>query len=124
VGPVELLERESEVVAIGEALRGACRGRGNILVIEGAAGIGKTALLGSARLQAPVLGLRPLMARGSELERDFPFGVVRQLLEPPVRAASREERGDLFRGAAAPAARVLGEDREPVAVEPDLVGNP
>lgn len=109
MGPVELLERDAELAAIGTALSSASGGRGNVLAIEGAAGIGKSALLDSARLHAPPLGVRPLVARGSELERDFPFGVVRQLLEPPVRAASQDERADLFGGAAAPAARVLGE---------------
>ena len=118
MGPVQLLEREAELAAIGEALSSASGGRGSVLVIEGAAGIGKTALLQSARLHAPALGVRPLVARGSELERDFPFGVVRQLLEPPVRAESQEERGDLFRGAAAPAARVLGEPRDAAVAEP------
>src|ERR687895_68587 len=29
-------------------------------------------------------GMRVLMAKGSELEREFPFGVVRQLFEPSL----------------------------------------
>ena len=44
-----------------------------------------------------------LAARGSELEREFPFGVVRQLFEAVV--AGREQ---LLGGAAAPAAPVFG----------------
>ena len=31
--------------------------------------------------------MRVLTARGSELEREFPFGVVRQLFEPPLKRA-------------------------------------
>jgi hypothetical protein len=52
--------------------------------------------------------MRVLSARGSELERDFPFAVVRQLLEP----VAREEH---FSGAAALARPVL----EGVGGEPD-----
>jgi hypothetical protein len=48
-------------------------------LIEGPAGIGKTRLLGELKQGASERGLRILSARGSELEREFPFGVVRQL---------------------------------------------
>ena len=58
-------------------------GGGGGLLIEGPPGIGKTRLLGAARALAD--DRRVLSARGSELERDFPFAVVRQLLEPVVR---------------------------------------
>ena len=63
-GPVELLERGAELAAIGEALSAASGGRGQVLVIEGAAGLGKTTLLDQARRQAPAVGVRPLVARG------------------------------------------------------------
>lgn len=52
--------------------------------------------------------LEVLRARASELERDFPFGVVRQLLEPVLAGADRNERERLLAGAAALAERVLG----------------
>ena len=41
------------------------------------------------------------------LERHFPFGVVRALLEGPLRDAPRPERARLLEGAAAPAGRLL-----------------
>lgn len=41
-----------------------------------------------------------LSARGSELERDFAFGIVRQLLEPLLARASAEERARLLDGVA------------------------
>ena len=57
-------------------------------------------------------GARPdfdvLHARGGELERDFPFGVVRQLLETRVALAPAGERAALLDGAAARAAEPLG----------------
>src|SRR4030095_8329815 len=53
-------------------------------------------------------GMRVLRARGTELERDFAFGVVRQLFEPPLAEASELERTDLLPAAAGVAAGLLG----------------
>ena len=69
-------------------------------MVEGAAGIGKTSLLAAVRERAVGEGIRVLAARGSELERDFPFGVVGQLLEPVVFAANDMQLGQWFAGAA------------------------
>jgi DNA-binding CsgD family transcriptional regulator len=52
--------------------------------------------------------MRVLRSRGTELERDFAFGVVRQLFEPPLAEASELERDDLLQAAAGIAAGVLG----------------
>lgn len=49
------------------------RGHGGVLVIQCAAGIGKSALLRAVCEQATDQGLRTLTARASELERDFGF---------------------------------------------------
>lgn len=49
-----------------------------------------------------------LRARGGELERDFAYGVVRQLLERAVLGAPEAERNALLDGAAALSAPVLG----------------
>ena len=76
-------------------------------MIEGEAGIGKTALLRAARELAAARRTVVLEARGSELEVDYPFGVVRQCLEPAVRAAEPAERDRLLSGAASLAAPVL-----------------
>ena len=67
-------------------------------MVEGPAGIGKTVLLAAARNEAGESGFRVLRARGAELEREFPFGVVRQLVEPLVAAASQEERARCWTG--------------------------
>jgi len=42
-----------------------------------------------------------LTARGSDLEQAFPFGIVRQLLEPLLAAADQEQRDALLAGAGA-----------------------
>jgi hypothetical protein len=42
-------------------------------------------------------GMRALRSRGTELERDFAFGVVRQLFEPVVADSSESQRDLLLR---------------------------
>src|SRR5215470_9778444 len=100
-----LLERERELEALRDGVDRACAGEGTLLLIEGPAGAGKTVLAREARAAAERAQMMPLQARGSELERPFAFGVVRQLLEPVI----SKERGhaELFAGAAGPAARLF-----------------
>jgi tetratricopeptide (TPR) repeat protein len=96
-----LLERGRELSELSRALNEASRGRGRIVVIEAPAGLGKTSLLAAASRTATESGFTCLRARGSELERDFAYGCVRQLLEPIIARASESERKLLFDGAAA-----------------------
>jgi predicted ATPase len=103
---VALVERETELEALERRLASACEGWGGAVVVEGAAGIGKSSLLAAAREAAG--DLRVLSARGGEFEREFPFGVVRQLLEPVLVGAGGDERDALLAGAAALAEPVLG----------------
>jgi DNA-binding CsgD family transcriptional regulator len=98
-----LLERERELAALDRLIGDAQDGRGAVVLIEGPAGIGKSRLLAAARERAR--GMTVLAARCSELEREFSFGAVRQLFEPP---AHDERRERLLAGAAAPADGVLG----------------
>jgi DNA-binding CsgD family transcriptional regulator len=103
-----VLERQDELEVISGRLRAAAAGHGSIVLLEGPPGIGKTTLLTEARAQAVADGVRPLAARGSDLERDFAYGVVRQLLEPTVFAGADGSGDDLLSGAAALAGPVLG----------------
>jgi predicted ATPase len=84
-----------------EAIVQAGSGAGGLVVIGGPAGIGKTALLRAAAAMAAMGGVRVLRARGSDLEQEFAFGVVRQLFEAPLARAETGERAALLRGAAA-----------------------
>jgi DNA-binding CsgD family transcriptional regulator len=102
-----LLERRQELARIESALEDACAGGGRFVVVEGPAGIGKTALLAAARTAAVDHGMRVLRSRGAELERDFAFGVVRQLFEPALAEASELERADLMQGGAGAAVALL-----------------
>ena len=112
-----LLEREAELGTIASALAEARDGSGRVLLVEGPPGIGKTRLLAEARASAETAGMRVLAARGGELERTFPYGVVRQLFEP-VLAAAHPDAG-LLDGAAALAEPALGSAVARVAPSPD-----
>ncbi len=102
-----LLEREHEVERVHAALSAVGRRAGGTLVIEGAAGLGKSRLLDAARSCAPDLGVRVLGARATELEHGFSFGVVRQLFERPLLEAGDGERERWLTGAAALATDLL-----------------
>jgi DNA-binding CsgD family transcriptional regulator len=110
-----LLERSEELARIESALAEARGGRGRFLVVEGPAGIGKTALLSAAREAAAEAGMRVLRSRGTELEGEFAFGVVRQLFEPPLAEATEPERAELLQAAAGGAASLLGLPGAPLA---------
>jgi DNA-binding CsgD family transcriptional regulator len=108
VGSKQLLERDEQLARIEAALADARTGRGRFVVIEGPAGIGKTALLAAARTTAAKGGMRVLRSRATAMETNFAFGVVRQLFEPPLAEASELERADLLQAAAGVAAGALG----------------
>jgi DNA-binding CsgD family transcriptional regulator len=109
-----LLERRQELARIESAFEDACAGGGRFVVVEGPAGIGKTALLAAVRTAAVDHGMRVLRSRGAELEREFAFGVVRQLFEPALAEASELERSDLLQ-ASGGAAALLGLPGTPAA---------
>jgi predicted ATPase len=104
-GPT-LVERDREVASLRALVGDARRGHGRVVLIEGPAGIGKSRLLAETRSAAAGAGMLVLAARGSELEREFPFGAVRQLFEAVVADPAR--RDSALAGAAAPAQAVLG----------------
>ena len=104
-----LLEREADVEQLGGMLHSAMAGAGGHVLIEGAAGIGKTSLLATAAELAGAEGMAVLRARGGVLEREFALGVVIQLLAPVVEALTGRERDRAFAGAAG-LARPLFED--------------
>jgi DNA-binding CsgD family transcriptional regulator len=116
-GDSALLERDRELGVIDGLVHDAVGARPAVAVVEGPAGIGKTRLLEEARQQARAAGFTVLSARGSDLERELAFGVVRQLFEPVL--ADPAERARWLGGSAAAAARVF----EPPADERG-VGDP
>ena len=74
--------RDTERRVIEQLVAGARVGAAGVLLVTGEPGIGKTALLDEAA--ALTTGLRLLRARGTEAERDVPFGALHQLLRPAL----------------------------------------
>jgi len=114
-----LLEREPELRRMQRAIRDTGAGAGGLVVIAGPAGIGKTALLQAAAGMAEQAGVRVLRARGSDIEQEFAFGVVRQLFEGPLARVGAQQHEALLRGAAALAGPLF--ETTPAAPEPGPV---
>src|SRR5262249_20535235 len=102
-----LIERAIEIEALSAAIDRLGGGDGGVVVIEASAGLGKTTLVEHAARYAADSGCLVRHAAPGPLERHFPFGVVRALLEGPVRDASESERARLLDGAAATAGELL-----------------
>ncbi|MCL8015959.1 AAA family ATPase [Streptomyces sp. AS02] len=82
------------------AIQQVHEGQGRALVFEGPMGVGRTVLLGLVRKEAADAGMRVLDARGTAMESDFCFGVVRQLFEPWYASVSGAERARALAGPA------------------------
>ena len=113
-----LIERDADLGVLSDAIARAEGGVGGLVVIEGPPGIGKSALLGAARAGARAHGISVLYARGGELERGFPYGVARQLLERPAQAGGE----GLLAGAAGLARAPLGLEDSSQASDSELSG--
>lgn len=103
-----LLERDAELAAVESSLARCVAGDGSILLVEGEAGIGKTELLRAAAACALDRGVRVMSSKGSELERDYAFGVVRQMLVPIFVELPADAQAEVIAGAAGLARPVLG----------------
>jgi DNA-binding CsgD family transcriptional regulator len=115
--PPALLGREAELEAMRRGIEAGRRGDGALLAVEGTAGIGKTALLGSALGAGRDGGMRALLATATPLEAAFPFGVARQLFDPVRRELGEEAWAELSSGAARFSARAL-DDRALEVADP------
>ncbi|HEY1518506.1 MAG TPA: LuxR C-terminal-related transcriptional regulator [Solirubrobacteraceae bacterium] len=82
-----LIERVAELTVLDGAVGSLAGGTGAVVVLEAAAGLGKTALLDHAAGLAAAAGCLVRRAAPTPQERHFPFGVVRTLLEAPLRGA-------------------------------------
>ncbi len=97
----QLLERDDYLAELAEIVAQSALGSGRLVIVEGPAGIGKTRLLEAVAAGCEPASTTVLSARGSELEREFAFGVVRQLFEPFLAVAPESRRRELTGGAAA-----------------------
>ena len=102
---LDLVDRDKETAVLRRMVDDLAAGGSGCILIEGPAGIGKSRLLLEAARLATNSGARMLSARGSQLERSFAFGAVRQLFEPCIGDPVR--RDTLMVGPAAGASSVF-----------------
>jgi DNA-binding CsgD family transcriptional regulator len=95
----QLLDREGDLDQLAKLATTAKGGSGRAALIEGPAGIGKSSVLAATLARVEAAGFETLRARASELERDFAFGLVRQLFEPRVARLGARQRREVFAGA-------------------------
>jgi DNA-binding CsgD family transcriptional regulator len=107
VGTFDLLEREQELARVAELVDAVAAGDPRLASVEGPPGAGKSAILAALASRAGKQGIRVLRATGLELEAEYPFGVVRQLLEPATSGLGTADRRQVFAGSAALAESLL-----------------
>src|SRR2546430_408445 len=117
-----LIERDAELDVLHDAVNGLSKGAGRVVVVDGSAGLGKSALVDHAATIAARAGCSVRRAAPSPRESQFAFGVVRTLLETPLVDAPEPERAQLLDGAGAAAGALLldgvtppGDDATPIA---------
>ncbi|GAA1008981.1 hypothetical protein GCM10009564_22980 [Streptomyces thermogriseus] len=96
-----LWERDEEITTVQRAIDALCADRsssGELLVFQGEAGLGKTALLAETRRIAEQRGCTVWSARGGETLQSVPFNVVRQLLQPALISLMPEEAREYLGG--------------------------
>ncbi|GAA1938755.1 ATP-binding protein [Kitasatospora viridis] len=121
-GPV-LLDRTDQLAEVERAAAQARAGRGAVVLVRAGAGMGKTSLLNAWVSAEQADGMRVVRADGGELEQDFAFSVLRQLIEPLLARADPAGRERLLSGPAQLASyalRVVGTDEEALSPEASL----
>ena len=116
-----LYEREAVLDEIAAMFSGNWERPNGPVIIEGASWTGRTALLGAAQRLAVESGLTVLNARGNDLERGAPWGLVRQLFSSQLPWLVAEANGSAeAHGADAYGAEAHGADAQRAAALDEL----
>ena len=111
---MELLGRDVQLACAGRAIGDVRRGSGRVLGLLGGAGLGKSALLAEIGERARAAGLQVVAGRGSEHERDVPYGLIVDALGEDAGAPGEVPVAERFLRHRAVASRLVG--LGPVAV--------
>jgi DNA-binding CsgD family transcriptional regulator len=113
--------RDAELAILGEALDGVRAGRGRAVLIEGEAGIGKTAVLDAVLDRLGPAEIRVLRGACDDLTQRFPLSAVAQALDFRGSLSSSPGRGRQPRAPTGPdAERAPGPDVALVPGDPAL----
>ena len=91
-GIAALIERAEEIAAIDAAISSALVGHGQMVLVEGAPGLGKTSLLRAAAQRAQGAGMLVLGASGAMLEQDLAWTVAGDVFQTHVERAGEDGR--------------------------------
>ncbi|GAA3464776.1 AAA family ATPase [Saccharothrix longispora] len=118
-----LAEREDALDAVRQGFAAAATGSPGLLLVTGAPGSGRSAVLAAAAdlVEAGVAPARVLRADATLAESGFPFGVVQQLLRPAVTGADPAEHDRWFAGAAEAVRPLFLDDAAHAAPSTDAV---
>jgi len=97
-GSVPLVGRERERITLSSYLDKAISGHGNMVLIEGDAGVGKTRLLREFARGAEWRGVQVLWARGQDMAKLPPYGVLRELLRSGLSSLRARQLNQLLDG--------------------------
>lgn len=75
-----LVGRDAELAAVERALAGAAAGRSRVLIVAGAAGVGKSALVAAAARRARAAGFRIAQGTSAPIEGAWPYAPVLEAL--------------------------------------------
>src|SRR5207237_9020582 len=89
---MRLVERADELASLHRAFTAARSGDGQVVVVSGLVGTGKTALLQTFGNRIAEAGAIHLHATASRSETSLPLSLVRQLFRSPHFAAATVER--------------------------------
>lgn len=84
--PYPLVGRDRELDALERMLRQVCAGSSRFVVVSGEPGIGKSSLVAELAQRGEAAGCLVLYGRATELERDFPFGLLVDAVDPYLRS--------------------------------------
>ncbi len=93
---ISLFDREQELAFAQHALTEVEAGEGRTLLVEGPAGIGKSALLAAIAETARARDFEVLLGRAGEYEGDLAWGVVADLFGPLLGALAADQRQELL----------------------------
>ncbi len=119
----QLLERRTDIACLRDLTANSARGNGATIVVDGVPGVGKSALLelfASDRADGDAMLLR---ARGDELGRTVPHGVLQQLLRRTLAELGEDELATVTVSPAAPLLTALGMAPATGPIAPGQVAN-
>ncbi|MEU0567132.1 BTAD domain-containing putative transcriptional regulator [Nonomuraea sp. NPDC005983] len=111
VARLRCLGRDDLLATAGAAMADAESGSGSSMVFDGEPGVGRTQLLRGVEALADMRGFQVAWAQAHPLEREYDYGVARQVFEPILYSMPESERHELLRGTVQPAADIVWHNR-------------